>query len=136
MRPEGWLQSVASKPGLTWVADTISDNLKNAHSTANFYLSRTTEYYSLHAETYAKNKAPWTDRSGNARSGLGSTWTGAVTATNATFTIDIFHRMPYGFWLEVKYNGKWGIIDKTVNIEGKKFFKTANEVMAKMFGGS
>jgi hypothetical protein len=127
---------VAGKAGLSWSADTLTPAMKNAASKANFYLSRTTEYYSLHAETYAKSKAPWTDRTGNARSGLGSTWTGAVSSESAKFEIDIFHRMPYGFWLEVKHGGKFSIINKTVNIEGNKFFKTANQVMAKMFGGS
>lgn len=126
---------MASKAGLTW-SGTLEPNLKDAANKATFYLSRTTEYYSLRAETYAKTKAPWTDRSGNARNGLGSTWTGSVGADSAKFEIEVFHRMPYGFWLEVKYNGKYSIINKTVGSEGPKFFKTANQVMAKMFGGS
>jgi len=120
---------------MTW-SGSLGDNLKNAPSKAAFYLSRTTEYYSLHAETYAKTKAPWTDRTGNARSGLGSAWSANISAEHAKFEIDIYHRVPYGIWLEVKYNGKFSIINKTVNIEGNKFFKTANQVMAKMFGGS
>ena len=119
---------------MTWTGK-LEPNLKEAHSKATFYLSRTTEYYSLHAETYAKSKAPWTDRTGNARSGLGSTWTASINSDSAKFEIEVFHRMPYGFWLEVKYNGKYSIINKTVNIEGNKFFKTANQVMAKIFGG-
>lgn len=127
------MQSVASS--FSWTGN-LGEKLKNAPSQAAFYLSRTTEYYSLHAETYAKTKAPWTDRTGNARSGLGSTWSANISSEAAKFEIDIYHRVPYGIWLEVKYNGKYSIINKTVNIEGNKFFKTANQVMAKMFGGS
>lgn len=129
---------MASNPGLKWETDpsTIASKLGGATQKAHFYLSRTTEYYSFHAETYAKSKAPWTDRTGNARSGLSSAWSGYLNSSGARFEIDIFHRVPYGIWLEVKYNGKFSIINKTVQIEGNKFFKTANQVMAKMFGGS
>lgn len=121
-----------------WEADPskIVSNLAGATQKANFYLSRTTEYYSLRSETYAKTKAPWTDRSTNARSGLTSTYRGEISSSGARFEIDIFHRVPYGIWLELKYNGKFSIIGKTVNSEGPRFFAAANTVMAKMFGGS
>lgn len=122
--------------GFSWTSDTLTPNLGAALDKATFYLSRTTEYYSLHAETYAKSKAPWQDRTGNARSGLGSTWTANIGGTGSTYTIDIYHRVPYGIWLEVRWGGKWAIIDNTINIEGNKFFKTANQVMAKIFGGA
>jgi len=129
---------VASKTGLVWSADpkTIIEKMKKAPEKANFYLSRTTEFYSLHAETYAKSKAPWTDRSTNARSGLASNWRGEISTTSARFEIDVFHRVPYGIWLELKYNGKFSIINKTISAEGPKFFNAANKVMATMFGGS
>lgn len=129
---------MASKTGLVWTADpkTIADKLKGATEKAHFYLSRTTELYSLRAETYAKSKAPWTDRSTNARSGLASTYRGEISSSGARFEIDVFHRVPYGIWLELKYNGKWSIINKTISVEGPRFFSTANKVMAKMFGGS
>lgn len=126
---------MAAKGGLNWTSDTLTPSLSQAHDNAIFYLSRTTEYYSLHAETYAKSKAPWTDRTGNARSGLSSQWQANVGSEGSTFHIDIYHRVPYGIWLEVRYGGKWSIINKTVQIEGNKFFKTANQVMAKIFGG-
>jgi hypothetical protein len=100
------------------------------------YMSRTTELYSLRSETYAKSKAPWTDRSGNARSGLSSIWLATVGSDGGKFEIDVFHRVPYGIWLEVKYNGRWSIINKTIDTQGKKFFETANQVFAKMFGGT
>lgn len=110
--------------------------MKKGPSEAGFYLSRTTEYYSLRAETYAKTKAKWTDRSGNARGGMKSTYQVQLSDSHVRAEIDVFHRMPYGIWLELRYNGKFAIINKTISSEGPKFFKTANQVMAKMFGGS
>lgn len=123
---------------MVWEADPkiIASKLAGATEKAHFYLSRTTEYYSLRTETYAKSKAPWTDRSTNARSGLGSTFRGEVSSQGARFEIDIFHSVPYGIWLEVKYNGKFSIIDRTVRVESARYFKAANTVMARMFGGS
>lgn len=129
---------MAGKPGLVWSADPdlIIKNMKGATQKAHFYLSRTTEFYSLRAETSAKKNAPWTDRSTNARSGLGSNWTGSLSDSGGTFEINVFHSVPYGIWLEIKYGGRFSIINKTVDAEGKKFFNTANQVMARMFGGS
>ena len=109
--------------------------MANAQSRAVQYMSRTTELYSLRSETFAKSKAPWTDRSGNARSGLSSMWSAYVGTDGGRFEIDVFHRVPYGIWLEVKYNGRWSIINKTIDTQGRKYFETANQVFAKMFGG-
>lgn len=127
---------MASKTGLTWTSDTLTGNLSHAQDKAVQYLAKTTEYYSLRSETYAKSKAKWTDRTGNARSGLTAQYSINVGATNSVFQIDVFHRVSYGIWLEVRWNGKYGIINRTTAYEGPKFFAMANRVMAKMFGGS
>lgn len=128
----------SKRPGLTWTADpaVLANKLGRATQKAHVYLSKTTEYYSLRADTYAKGKAPWTDRSGNARSGLSTLYRGELSKTSARFEIDVFHRVPYGIWLELKYNGKWSIINRTISVEGRRYFKAANAVMARMFGGS
>ncbi|WMI33119.1 hypothetical protein SEA_RIKSENGUPTA_23 [Microbacterium phage RikSengupta] len=128
-----------TKAGLVWEASepsVIAAKMKGAVPRAQQYLARTTELYSLRSETFAKSKAPWTDRTTNARSGLGSTWLGEINGDGARFEIDIFHRVPYGIWLELKYNGKFSIINKTLQNQGPKYFNLANQVMARMFGGS
>lgn len=117
---------------MTWTSDTLTSNLKGADKRATQYLARTTEYYSLRSETYAKSKARWTDRSGNARSGLASQY----KVDGGVYQIDIFHRVSYGIWLEVRWNGKYGIITRTVESQGPMFFAMANKVIAQMFGGS
>lgn len=127
---------MASKVGLTWTSDTLTPAMKNAQPNAVAYMSRTTELYSLRSETFAKSKAPWTDRSGNARSGLSSIWSAYVGSDNSKFEIDVYHQVPYGIWLEVRYNGRWSIINKTIATQGPRFFNTANQVFAKMFGGT
>jgi hypothetical protein len=120
---------------VSWSKDTITPKMFAASKTADGFLRQTTEFHSLRAQTNAKKQAPWTDRTGNARSGLSSEAGVEYTATGAMYQIDIFHRMPYGIWLEVKHSGRYSIINKTVTQEAPAFFKTANQVMASMFGG-
>jgi hypothetical protein len=127
---------VASKTGLSWTTDTLTINLKKAEGRAHAYLARTTEYYSLRSETFAKSKAPWTDRSGNARSGLTALPSARIAGDGGVYQIDTFHRVSYGIWLEVRFNQRYAIIGRTVQTQGPKFFETANEVLARMFGGS
>ena len=126
---------MAGKAGLTWVSDALTANFATASDRAVQYLARTTEYYSFRSETFAKSKAKWTDRTGNARGSLSGTYTASVNRDSARFEITISHGMPYGIWLELRWNGKFAIINKTVENQGKAFFDTANKVMAKMFGG-
>ena len=126
---------MASKAGLTWTSDTLTASFSNAPAKAAQYLARTTEYYSFRSETYAKSKAKWTDRTGNARGSLSGTYTANIGRDSARFEITISHGMPYGIWLELRWNAKFAIINKTGENQGKAFFDTANQVMAKMFGG-
>lgn len=126
---------MASKAGLTWQSDTLTANFSTASDRAIQYLARTTTLYSLKTETYAKSKAKWTDRTGNARSSLAGSYSAVIGKDSARFEITISHGMPYGIWLELRYGAKFAIINKTVENQGKAFFDTANQVMAKMFGG-
>jgi len=127
---------VASKPGLTWTADTLTANLNKAPGRAFGYLAKTTAYFSLRSEAFAKTQAKWTDRTGNARNTLSGSYSATLTGDTARFTVEIAHGMPYGLWLEVRFGQKYAIINRTVEVQGKQFFETANLLMAKMFGGS
>ena len=115
-----------------WTNDTLSPRLLAASKSADAFLRRTTEMHSLRAETSMKNRAPWTDRTGNARSGLASEAGVEYTATGGLYQIDLYHRVPYGIWLE---RSRFAIINRTVQSEAPAFFKTANAVFASMFGG-
>lgn len=127
---------MANKPGLNWTSDTLTPNFGQSEARAIQYLTRTTEYYSLRVETFAKSKAKWTDRSSNARNSLAGSYVADVGASSSRFEITISHGMPYGIWLELRYGQKFAIINKTIDSQGKRFFDTANKVMAKMFGGT
>ena len=67
-------------------------------------------FFAAKIEAYAKQHAPWTDRTGNARQGL----TARSFRTATAVSIVLFHSAAYGIWLEVKNAGRFAIILKTL----------------------
>jgi diacylglycerol kinase len=63
------------------------------------------------ATTYARANAPWTDRTGNARNGLFATHEPEPMVRHSLI---IYHTMPYGVWLEVRWSGRYAIIGPTM----------------------
>ena len=66
-----------------------------------------------------KEQAPWTDRTGDARRGLRA-W---VEEVGPIGEIHVSHdeELDYAVWLEVAYQGRWGIISKTIDYWEPKF---------------
>lgn len=67
--------------------------------------------YAAKFETYAKENAPWTDRTANARQGLHS-W--VEVQDNGTVRVFLSHSMEYGVHLETRGGGRWAIIFPTI----------------------
>lgn len=59
---------------------------------------------------YAKDNAPWEDRTGDARQGLDI----EVDVEGDLVVITLFHTVDYGLWLEVIESGKWATIMPTL----------------------
>jgi hypothetical protein len=68
------------------------------------------QYFAARIEAFAKQNAPWSDQTGNARQGLTARAFREATAV----TIVLFHTMAYGIWLEVKNSGRYAVILKTL----------------------
>ena len=58
------------------------------------------------AISHMRSTAPWTDRTGAARSGLNAE---VQVETNAVALI-LFHSVAYGIYLEVRWGGKYAVI--------------------------
>lgn len=65
-------------------------------------------------QTNAKTNAPWTDRTGNARTRLHA----YVSAMENGYRLTLAHGVDYGFWLEMAHEKKYAIIDKTIYYVG------------------
>jgi hypothetical protein len=68
------------------------------------------------AVTHMKANAPWTDRTTNARNGLD----GIVFKRSGSWVMNLFGRVNYQIWLEVKNGGKYAIITPTIQIWGPR----------------
>lgn len=63
------------------------------------------------AASYARDNAPWVDRTSNARNGLMAKHNAVPMVKH---TLVIYHTMPYGIWLEVRWSGRYAIIGPTM----------------------
>src|SRR5690349_22079837 len=82
-------------------------------------------YFSARIEAYAKQHAPWTDRTGNARQGL----TARSFRTATAVTIVLFSAMSYGIWLEVKNSGRFAIILPTLEAHYSQYMRAVEGLM-------
>jgi len=98
----------------------ITKKLATAAALSPEYVEAVLEYHAGNAQNQMRTKAPWTDRTGNARGGLFA----QVFKEGLTRGIVLYHTMPYGIWLEVRFSGKYRIIVPTVNTTGKKVMTT------------
>jgi hypothetical protein len=63
------------------------------------------------AESHMRDNAPWTDRTANARNGLMSAHQKEPMVVHRLI---LYHTMPYGLWLEVRWSGRYAIIGPTM----------------------
>lgn len=108
--------------------------LLNSLSTFNARMDRgitaATAYHASRATAYARDNAPWTDRTSNARNGLFST----AERDFPIYRIIVAHSVPYGIWLETRWSGKFQIIRPTVAHEGPELMATVAALFSRLKG--
>ena len=87
-----------------------------------------TKGFARRVEEYAKENAPWVDRTGGARDGLRAIGEQRLV----TYSITLFHTIEYGLWLEVRWDGKYAIIVPTIEHMGPELMA---ELAALNLGG-
>lgn len=83
------------------------------------------DYNANEAQNYMRVNAPWTDRTGNARQGLFA----KPFREPGRHIIVCYHTMPYGIWLEVRWAGKYEIINPTIRNQGKKVMQDLRSLL-------
>ena len=71
-------------------------------------------------EGQAKDNAPWTDRTGNARNGL----FGNIAIGKDEVVIRLGHSMDYGIFLELARDGRYAILSPIMNKATPDIYKT------------
>jgi hypothetical protein len=74
---------------------------------------------------YAKEQAPWEDRTGDAREGLDTD----VRWEGETIVWELYHTVDYGLYLETIQNGKFAIIMPTLEMYASHVGMSLSESM-------
>jgi hypothetical protein len=101
---------MASRKGI-FDFDTLTPNLKRLLPRVDAAVDIVFDRYEAIAETYARTNAPWSDETGNARAGL---FAQHDSEPMVQHTLTVYGTMPYTFWLEVRWSGKYAIIGPTL----------------------
>lgn len=91
--------------------DTLSPALKRLLPVIDAAVDVTFDYLAPRAASQMRENAPWTDRTGNARNGLMAVHEKTPMVVHR---LVLFHSMPYGIWLEVRWSGRYAIIGPTM----------------------
>lgn len=76
-------------------------------------------------ESHMKVNAPWTDRTGNARQGLAA----QAFREDDNMGIVLYHQVPYGYFLEVRWSGRYAIILPTIEVMGPEVMKSLENIL-------
>ena len=109
--------------------DEVIKNLKNFVPRLKAALALDAENIAANMEAWAKNNAPWTDKTGDARDFIKQT----VKWTNADILmVSLSHNVNYGIYLELCNEGKYAILEKAMAEFGPKFMEGWQGVFNKL----
>jgi len=91
--------------------DDVNDNMRRWADRRKAAIVALGQTWAAELEGRAKQNAPWTDRTGNARNGL----FGQVVVSRDDAVIMLAHSMDYGVWLELCNDGRYAILLPTMN---------------------
>lgn len=91
--------------------DSLSPNLQRVLPRADAAVDLVFDRYQSIFETKMRSGARWTDRTGNARSGLFARHDAQPMVKHE---LVLYGAMPYSIWLEVRWSGKYAIIGPTM----------------------
>lgn len=114
--------------GITWTNRSLFSNLDEAPAKLDSAMTAFTSFWAGEVRSHARSTAPWTDRTGNARQGLNT----ATEHNEDTHSIILFHRVPYGIWLEVRFGGRNAVILPTIRTKGREVMAAAGDLMGRM----
>ena len=113
---------MSSGTRLVFTRDDIGPNLGELTDDLDRKIGTIFQFATPGIESWMKTNAPWTDRTGNARNGLKAEYEKTLNG----HSIHVFHQVPYGIWLEVRFEGRYAIIEPTVKEHGPRVMGMLN----------
>lgn len=101
---------MANSMSFTWSGDLTEERIQQVGPAVKRAMVAAARRTAPLAESWMRQSAPWTDRTGNARSGLKAT---TVVSQNSVAVV-LHHSVPYGIWLEVRWSGKYAVIEPAI----------------------
>ena len=102
--------------GGIFFTNTLIKGVTRAEETYPHVVEEEMLHLAIEALEYAKENAPWDDRTGDARRGLDV----HVEWEGMEIVLSMFHTVPYGQWLETIQSGSFAIIMPTLEIYAAK----------------
>lgn len=116
------------KTSVKWV-NPLGKNIRVGESTLRASVWVQMQKGAIEGQNYMRTKAPWTDRTGNARQGLfGRAYKNGLNG----YVIVYYGTAPYQIWLEVANSGRYKIIEPTLQVMGPKVMADLQGVMGSM----
>lgn len=113
------------------VIDGIGPNLDLMLETMAARIEVAMQHGKEKVEGYAKENAPWDDRTGDARQGL----TADLSEDNGEIVLTLAHSVEYGVWLETIEDGNFAIIMPTLEALGPEILHEAGAVVMEVRRG-
>ena len=105
-------------PRIEWSGD-LTGNIQTLGARTKNRMVATATYIAPKIQADMRESARWTDQTGNARNGL---FAAVKTSTNQV-AIVLYHSVPYGIWLELRWSGRYAIITPSLAKWGPKYFE-------------
>lgn len=114
--------------GITWDDRELVANLRSFDTRVHRAIAATMKFHATRAQAYARQAAPWTDRTSNARNGLFA----KAESSGNSHRIIVGHSVSYGIWLEVRWSGRYAIIRPTIDREGPLVMDTVSKLYSRI----
>lgn len=113
-----------------WNSTTLFKNVETLAPKLDRALAAAVEYAATRSENYMKKNASWQDQTSNARNGLNT----VPFHQGTTHGYHLAHGVPYGIWLEVRWDGRYGIIPQATQQGGMMVMSLMTKLLAGLDG--
>lgn len=117
-----------TKSGIVMDSNTLTVGIKEFSPKLHRRLEQLTGYTAQRSQDWMRQHAPWTDRTANARQGLFS----RDTSVPNKYRVTMYHTVPYGIFLEVRWDGRYQVIMPTVKRFGAQYMTQLKKLLAKL----
>ena len=122
----------ASKPGVRWETppSALAQAVERYGDRVLTAVAAVAQYAATQMQNQAKADATWTDRTGNARTGLFGTSEADFARHVVTIYLSHGATIDYGLWLEIANSGTYAVIMRTMETHYQDVMDMLREVFA------